>query len=172
MAIRDLVAADMGAALALNNAAAPAVNELTVDDLAWLQSFAVHTLVAEADDGSFAGFCLTLGPGVPYDSLNYRWFSDHAATLGYDGFAYLDRVAVGAAARRSGVGRALYRHVVDALYGTAPVLFCEVNVRPRNDASLAFHAALGFREVGQHDTDGGKRVSLLALDLDRRAPTN
>jgi predicted GNAT superfamily acetyltransferase len=46
------------------------------------------------------------------------------------------------------------------------VLFCEVNVRPRNDASLAFHEAIGFREVGQQDTDGGaKRVSLLALDL-------
>jgi hypothetical protein len=41
-----------------------------------------------------------------------------------------------------------------------------VNVRPRNDASLAFHEAIGFREVGQQDTDGGrKRVSLLALDL-------
>jgi predicted GNAT superfamily acetyltransferase len=47
-----------------------------------------------------------------------------------------------------------------------PVLFCEVNVRPRNETSLAFHEAIGFREVGQQDTDGGtKRVSLLALDL-------
>ena len=45
------------------------------------------------------------------------------------------------------------------------MLFCEVNVRPRNDVSLDFHASLGFREVGQQDTDGGKRVSLLALDV-------
>ena len=29
-----------------------------------------------------------------------------------------------------------------------PVLLCEVNVRPRNDVSLAFHESVGFREVG------------------------
>ena len=46
------------------------------------------------------------------------------------------------------------------------MLFCEVNLRPRNERSLAFHAAIGFREVGRQDTDGGnKHVSLLALDL-------
>ena len=64
------------------------------------------------------------------------------------------------------MGRALYAEVLDQLTGSAPVLFCEVNLRPRNDRSLAFHAAVGFREVGQQDTDGGnKRVSLLALEL-------
>ena len=46
------------------------------------------------------------------------------------------------------------------------MLCCEVNVRPRNDASLRFHHSIGFREVGQQDTDGGnKTVSLLALPL-------
>ena len=54
----------------------------------------------------------------------------------------------------------------ERLTGTAPVLLCEVNVRPRNDASLHFHHSIGFREVGQQDTDGGaKTVSLLALPL-------
>jgi predicted GNAT superfamily acetyltransferase len=46
------------------------------------------------------------------------------------------------------------------------VLCCEVNVRPRNDVSLEFHHTVGFREVGQQDTDGGKKtVSLLELPL-------
>ena len=46
------------------------------------------------------------------------------------------------------------------------MLCCEVNVRPRNDTSLEFHRSIGFREVGQHDTDGGtKTVSLLELTL-------
>jgi predicted GNAT superfamily acetyltransferase len=46
------------------------------------------------------------------------------------------------------------------------VLCCEVNVRPRNDASLEFHQSIGFREVAQQDTDGGnKTVSLLELRL-------
>ena len=79
---------------------------------------------------------------------------------------YLDRIAVAPAARRHGVGRAFYTQLVDQLAASVPVLFCEVNVRPHNETSLAFHAAIGFREVGQQDTDGGrKRVSLLALDL-------
>ncbi len=142
----------------------PEVSALTGDELARLLGLCDVALAVDVD-GELAAFCMVMPPGVDYASVNYRWFTEHAAALGYDGFAYLDRVAVGAAARRKGVGRALYRQVVDSLAGTAPVLFCEVNVRPRNDPSLAFHAALGFREVGQQDTDGGKRVSLLALDL-------
>jgi len=155
---------DFDAVLALNNANVPAVSELAADELARLAGLSSPALVAELD-GAFAGFCLVLPPGVDYASVNYRWFSTRAASLGYSTFAYLDRIAVAAAARRHGVGRALYAHLGQALAGS-PVLFCEVNVRPRNDPSLAFHAALGFREVGQQDTDDGhKRVSLLALDL-------
>jgi predicted GNAT superfamily acetyltransferase len=40
----------------------------------------------------------------------------------------------------------------------------EVNVEPPNPASLAFHAARGYVEVGRR-VDGGKAVSLLAKDL-------
>jgi uncharacterized protein len=40
---------------------------------------------------------------------------------------------------------------------------CEVNVRPRNEASLAFHAARGSVEVGRQETDAGsKTVVMLA----------
>jgi uncharacterized protein len=163
--VRPLVDGDLGAALALNNDSVPAVNPLDVPELARLAGLTVVALAADVDD-AFAGFCLVMPPGVDYASLNYTWFGAHAAELGYDSFAYLDRIAVAPAARRAGVGRAFYRHLVDELRGRVPVLFCEVNLRPRNDVSLAFHEAVGFREVGQQDTDGGaKRVSLLALDL-------
>ncbi|MBP8212095.1 MAG: hypothetical protein KAY11_21220, partial [Ilumatobacteraceae bacterium] len=68
--------------------------------------------------------------------------------------------------RRYGIGRAFYDTLVVQFSGSWPVLLCEVNVRPRNDASLHFHHSIGFREVGQQDTDGGaKTVSLLALPL-------
>jgi len=163
--IRPLGAGDLDAALALNNDSAPAVNTL---DRAELQRLVAHTSVALAADrdGGFAGFCLVLPTGVDYASDNYRWFGERAAGLGYHDFAYLDRIAVAPAARGRGVGRALYAGLLAALGTSVPVLFCEVNIRPRNDRSLAFHAGLGFREVGQQDTDGGrKRVSLLALDL-------
>ncbi len=151
--------------LALNNANVPALSGLGRDELARLAGLTSMSLVAEVD-GAFAGFCMVMPPGVDYASLNYAWFSRHAGDLGYRTFAYLDRMAVAPEARRRGVGRGLYAHLVEALTGAVPVMFCEVNVRPRNDSSLAFHAAIGFREVGQQDTDGGtKRVSLLAIEL-------
>ena len=165
MDIRHLRPSDLGATLALNNDEVPGLSELDGPELARLTTISSVALVAELDHG-FAGFCIVMPPGVDYASLNYTWFGAHAGELGYDGFAYLDRIAVTPPARRHGVGRALYAHLLAELTGSVPVLFCEVNLRPRNDTSLAFHAALGFREVGQQDTDGGtKRVSLLALDL-------
>jgi predicted GNAT superfamily acetyltransferase len=164
--IRDLTAGDLDAVLALNNDNVPAVSALDGAELARL--FGLTSVALAADlHGLFAGFCLVMPPGVDYTSVNYTWFGDHADGLGYGSFAYLDRVAIAPDARRHGVGRAVYAHLLTNLAAAAvPVLFCEVNVRPRNDASLSFHAALGFREVGQQDTDGGtKRVSLLAREL-------
>jgi len=163
--IRDLRWGDLAAVLALNNENVPAVSPLDATALARLTTLASVPLVAEIDH-VFAGFCLVLPPGADYASLNYGWFSAHAGALGYGTFAYLDRIAVAPSARRHGVGRAFYARLVERLRGVAPVLFCEVNIRPRNDVSLAFHESVGFREVGQQDTDGGaKTVSLLALDL-------
>ncbi|MET0325786.1 MAG: GNAT family N-acetyltransferase [Ilumatobacteraceae bacterium] len=165
MDIRRLRTSDLDAALALNNDNVPGLSELDGPELARLASLASVGLAAELD-GEFAGFCVVMPPGVDYASLNYTWFGAHAGELGYDDFAYLDRIAVVPHARRHGIGRAFYARLVEELTGSVPVLFCEVNLRPRNERSLAFHAAVGFREVGQQDTDGGtKRVSLLALDL-------
>ena len=160
MNIRDAVAADLGAALALNNSNVPALNELDAPELARLLSIAEVALAAEVD-GAFAGFCIVFAPGAHYGSLNYAWFSSN-----YDHFAYLDRIAVSPAHRRFGIGRRFYDELRIRLAPEFPLLCCEVNVRPRNDASLAFHESIGFREVGQQDTAGGtKRVSLLELRL-------
>ena len=137
-----------------------ALNEEVVHKLAPMDAEAYRWWVEQADlawaaevDGAFAGFVLVLGPGHPYDSDNYRWFSER-----YRDFWYLDRVAVAASARRTGVGAAIY----DALEARAaddgrPILL-EVNVDPPNDASLAFHRARGFTEVGRLAHDGGAKV--------------
>lgn len=160
LTIRDTSLADLGDALALNNANVPALNELDAAEIERLVGMSLVSLTAEVD-GAFAGFCITFPPGVDYGSLNYGWFSRR-----YTEFAYLDRIAVDPAFRRYGIGRAFYATLRERLTGTAPVLLCEVNVRPRNDASLHFHHSVGFREVGQQDTDGGKKtVSLLELTL-------
>jgi len=158
--VRILHAGDLDAALVLNNANVPAVNELDAAELARLHSMALVALAAEVDD-VFAGFCLVFAPGVDYASRNYAWFSAR-----YDDFAYLDRIAVDTSLRRAGVGRAFYATLVERLAGTTPVLLCEVNLAPRNDVSLAFHEAIGFREVGrQHPYGDEREVQMLALDL-------
>lgn len=160
MRIRDLADHHLAPALALNNASVPALNELDAAEIARLHGLSVASLAAEVGE-VFAGFCMCMPPGVDYASLNYTWFSRH-----YDDFVYLDRIAVDPTHRRYGIGRAFYAELVQRFTGRFPVLLCEVNVRPRNDASLAFHHSIGFREVGQQDTDGGRKtVSLLELRL-------
>jgi predicted GNAT superfamily acetyltransferase len=42
---------------------------------------------------------------------------------------------------------------------------CEVNVRPANPASLAFHTARGYRELGRLEHGPEKVVALLAKEL-------
>lgn len=164
--IRDTVTADLEAALALNNANLPALNELDAAEIARLVSISHTALTAEVD-GTFAGFCIAMPPGVDYQSLNYGWFSRT-----FDRFVYLDRIAVHPDFRRYGIGRAFYAELVERSRDEYPRITCEVNIRPMNESSLTFHHSLGFREVGQQDTDGGKKtVSLLALPLEpREAP--
>ena len=158
--IRPFAPEHVTAAHDLNNRSVPELNALDEPEVARLAGLAELALVAEVG-GRFAGFCWAIGPGQPYGSLNYGWFSRK-----YDSFVYLDRIAVEPEFRRFGIGRSFYAALVDDFTGRWPVLLCEVNVRPRNEASLNFHHAIGFREVGQQETDGGaKTVSLLALPL-------
>jgi predicted GNAT superfamily acetyltransferase len=102
-----------------------------------------------------------LPPGASYGSMNYAWFSAR-----YEDFVYLDRVAVAATHRGAGLGSALYAEVERRT--RAPHFTLEVNLRPRNDGSLRFHARHGFVEVGQLETDYGARVSLMAKALPAR----
>ncbi len=160
MLIRPFEPDDLANVLALNNASVPDVNELSEDEVLRLAGLSDVALVAEVD-GGFAGFCWVMGPGLPYESLNYVWFSER-----YTEFVYLDRIAVHPHFRRYGVGSAFYSELARRFAGTRPVMLCEVNLRPRNETSLRFHERVGFREVGQQDTDGGaKTVSLLAWSL-------
>ena len=159
VAIRDAEASDYAAVLRLNEAAIPAVNRITREDLAHLHSQCLALRVATAGD-LVAGFLLALRQGAEYGSPNYQWFSAN-----YESFGYVDRVVVGSLYRGGGLGRLLYDDL-RGLCGDAPVLCCEVNLRPPNAGSLAFHHVLGFREVGQQTTEGGaKRVSLQTLVL-------
>jgi predicted GNAT superfamily acetyltransferase len=87
-----------------------------------------------------------------------------------DQFLYVDRIVVGAAWRRHGLARKLYREVFRqaARRGHRRVV-CEVNVQPPNPISDAFHHSLGFEEVGRATDDGGaKTVRYLCARLEPR----
>lgn len=146
--------------LLLNEAAIPAVNSIDVEALSQLAVQACYFKVAMAG-GEVAGFLLMLPAGAHYKSLNYVWFSER-----YIDFAYVDRIVIDPSFAGKGLGRGLYEDAVGILTPNYVQMTCEVNIKPRNDASLAFHAAMSFAEVGQQDTESGaKRVSLLSKPL-------
>ena len=144
--------------LALNNAHAAELSLLDHDRLAGL----VRQALWAAQVGDADGFLLLLDETAAYDSPNFRWFKDR-----YERFAYVDRVAVAPRARGLGLARRLYAGAFAAAVAAGQrVVAAEVNRVPPNPASDAFHAALGFREVGQAAVHGGARtVRYLLRDL-------
>ncbi|WKW13595.1 GNAT family N-acetyltransferase [Pseudogemmatithrix spongiicola] len=159
-ALRPGTAADAAAVLALNNASVPHVNELSADTLAQIVAMSAHYTVAEDAEG-ILGFVICIPSGRSYWSDNYNWFGER-----FDAFLYLDRVAVAARAQRRGIGRALY----DDLHARAaerwPRIALEVNLRPPNPGSVAFHAAMGYSGVGLREyNDGDNAVEMFTKEL-------
>lgn len=151
MKISEIEQNDFDDVLALNEESVPHVSRISRDELRWFYDNAAFVQVARIDD-RFAGFLIGLRPGTEYASLNYRWFCDN-----YDDFAYVDRVAVSAWARRRGVAESLYDAFAQS-QSEAPVMTCEVNIRPPNETSMLYHERLGFRQVGSQETNGGEKV--------------
>ena len=147
------------AILELNEAAVPAVNSLGLADLEQITAQSCYFKVALVDE-AVVGFLLMLAPGANYQSINYKWFSER-----YEQFAYVDRIVIDPSMGGKGIGRLFYSDAISALAEQHGRICCEVNIKPRNDVSLAFHQALGFVEVGQQDTENGiKRVCLLVRE--------
>lgn len=156
--IEPVSAAHEPAVLALNNAHAA--------ELSWLEPRRLALLLGQAFHarriGALEAFIIAFDQDAAYDSPNFLWFRAR-----YPRFVYVDRVAVAASARGRGHARRLY----EDLFGHAAraghtLVACEVNADPPNPASDAFHAALGFGEVGEASIhDGKKRVRYFARSL-------
>ena len=155
-ALRDVVRQDVPRISTMNLAAVPAVNEVHEEFLAQFIGNSLYFRVVSVDDRIVA-FLLVLGPGHDYESLNYRFFAAR-----HDRFAYVDRIVVDERHRGGGLGKTLYNDLFDAVRGMAAVVCCEVNTRPPNPESRAFHDCLGFIEVARQETEfGRKEVALL-----------
>ena len=132
---------DDSAILAWNEADVHFLAPMDVARLAYLRRHA-HAVDVIETDGSRAGFVITFVEGSEYDSPNYRWFQEREAE-----FQYVDRIVIDSAHRGRGLGRRVYRELIERHPGRP--LVAEVNVEPPNDPSLAFHASMGFEEVGR-----------------------
>jgi predicted GNAT superfamily acetyltransferase len=187
--VRPLTDADVPRLLKLNHAAIPAVNDVDAGEMRALigaAALAVGVVRNGHPDASAVpgpgprlgpgpgpgpdsgtdhvlGFVLALAPGADYASENYRWFTARGEERGA-GFLYVDRIVVAEGHRGEGLGVVLYDAVFEVARasGVAEV-DCEVNVRPPNPGSMAFHTRIGFAELGRQSTKNGTvEVALLA----------
>jgi predicted GNAT superfamily acetyltransferase len=160
--VRDYRAEDAAAILEINAANVPEVGDMDASKLGAFAVGAAWLPVVEVD-GEVAAFAVFLTQGADYESPNYRWFSERHAS-----FFYVDRIAVDATCRGVGIGQALYREAISrARAGAHPVFCAEVNTVPANEASLRFHALLGFSEVARkRPYDPESEVAMLERLID------
>jgi predicted GNAT superfamily acetyltransferase len=164
--VRDIVPADFGRVLAINEDEVQALSPLDEASLARLHAEAAYHRGLDAD-GEIVGFLIALREGAGYASVNYRWFASRQSK-----FLYVDRVVVARSHQRAGAGRALYEDLFRfARESAVGLVTCEFDIAPPNEASRRFHEHYGFRTVGTQALGSGKLVALQALELEL-PPTN
>ncbi len=159
--IRDFTAQDLAIIHATNETNLPHVNSLNMAQFTELANKTAYFKVATLD-GKIAGFLMAMTPKADYASDNYQWFSHE-----YEDFIYVDRIITLDHARGHGVGSALY-HDIESYCRNHQIsrICCEVNIRPANEASIAFHEKRGYKQVNTQATEGGKKsVSLRVKTL-------
>jgi uncharacterized protein len=135
-----------------------ALNNRHAEELSWLEPEELSHLVAQAfyarRIGTVEAFLLAFDQDADYGSPNFLWFKAR-----YPRFVYVDRIAVAESARGRGHARRLYHDLFDvAARNGHDIVVCEVNSDPPNPGSDAFHAALGFLEIGQARIHGGEKA--------------
>lgn len=158
IAIRDAHKEDYQSIVKLNDIAVEYTSPMDLERLSLLASLAAYFRVA-VSDGRVVAFLLAMKDGVPYHNDNYGWFTSR-----YKSFLYIDRVVVADEFQRYGIGTKLYKDLfTSAWQEKIPIITCEINAVPPNEISAAFHARLGFSEVGsQWICEGQKQVSMQA----------
>jgi predicted GNAT superfamily acetyltransferase len=147
---------DAGVLATMNNSAVPDVNRIDDRKARWLIAHA-RLSASAALDGRAAGVIVVLDDAAALPSEYFQWF-----TARYRNFLYIDRVIVAAWARRQGVATRLYREVDRLANEHHLAVASEVYCDPPNAPSLAFHAKMGYVEIGQQlSLAEGKTVAKL-----------
>jgi uncharacterized protein len=152
-----ILAADVAAFSPLADALL-ALNNAHAQELSWLEPARLTHLVRQSflarRIGDVDAFLLAFDQSADYDSPNFLWFRER-----YPRFVYVDRIVVAASARGRGLARLLYRELfAQAARAGHSCVACEVNSAPPNPGSDAFHAALGFVEVGSASIRNGSKI--------------
>ncbi len=164
--LQSVTLADLSADPALAEALL-ALNNAHARELTWLEPERLTHLVRQAflmrRTGNVDALLLALDQDADYASPNFQWFR-----VRYPRFVYVDRIVVASSAQGCGHGRRLYHDLFEqAVRAGHQYVACEVNVDPPNPASDAFHAALGFSEVGTATIADGRTVRYLLRELSR-----
>ena len=158
MDVRPVRPDDVSWMHALNQDHATELAPMTLAAFAGLVSLCTKAWAVDPE----AGFLLVMDHTVDYDSPNFLWFRAQA-----DRFMYVDRIVVAPQYRRVGLARTFYQALFEfAQSQNVDRVYCEVNETPPNPRSDAFHAALGFRRIGDARLeDRGKTVQYLERRL-------
>jgi len=115
------------------------LSPLDKDELDELLALAHYKKQIHEADGVLIGYA----HDVDYDHKNLKWLR-----VRFEAFYYIDRIIVDAKAHGKGYGRKLYTDFEDeARRRGLPRLVCEVNTKPNNPNSHAFHEYLGFNAL-------------------------
>ena len=116
----------------------------------WSENIFVYT-----HEDIIKAFVLCMREGQDYNSPNYQYISSR-----FKNFLYVDRIAVQEELRGKGIGEKIYSTVIDKGKENNLDILCEVNTRPLNEPSIAFHQKMGFEEIGTNDFEKNSVVYL------------
>ena len=115
------------------------------DQLKSLIEIAFLTIILKHKN-QIIGFCLLFREGSSYNSPNYIYYNTK-----YDKFIYVDRVVVSSDFTNNGGGKLIYNQVFKIAVEENLTVCCEVNEKPLNEISLAFHKKLGFYKTHEKE---------------------
>ena len=119
------------------------LSPLDEDELIDLLGLAHYKKQIHEADGALIGYA----HDVDYDHKNLQWLRAR-----FDSFYYIDRIILNSSAQGKGYGKQLYADFeAEARARSLPRLVCEVNTKPNNPRSHAFHEQLGFTALGDVD---------------------
>lgn len=159
-AIRNAEAGDLDAVLGLNRNAGVSVSALDADSLMAQFRHAAYFRVAEAEDGTLAGFLIGIDHTGSNQGPGFSWFQGQDTN-----FLYIDRIVIGKPYRGHGLGRVLYADIINFAEVRVPVIGCQISLDPADTASLLFHASMGFTEATQKLDADGARLGVMERQL-------